>query len=189
MSARRLLGLALTWVPFAVVVLLLLATNDLPSPLPTHWDLRGHVNGTMSRTSFTAMAAGVTGVTAAFAVGFYRAHEDESVRRHAATACAFAAYLVGGLSVMTILLARGARTASEVDLPWWAVLTTLAVAFAVPAAIYALWPRPPVPPGGPDPELPRIDLAPGERAAYVTTLRRPGSLPSASVVRPSEYCC
>lgn len=174
MSARKLLALALTSVPVIVVVLLLLATNDLPSPLPTHWDLRGHVNGTMSRTAFTVMAAGVTAVAAAFAVGFYRAHEDETVRRHAATACAFAAYLVGGLSVMTILLARGARTAGEMELPWWAVLSALVPAFAVPAAIYALWPRPPVSPGGPDPDLPRIDLAPGERAAYVTTLHSRG---------------
>jgi hypothetical protein len=174
MGGRRLVALVLIAVPFVAVVALLTATNDLPSPLPTHWNARGEVDGTMSRAGFTALAVGVTAVAALLPLGFLRAHEDESVRRYAATACALAAYLVGGLSVLTVSLARGASAAAEVDLPLWTVLVTLAVAFAVPAAVYAVWPRPAPVTAPPDPDLPLLDLGPGERAAYVTSLRSRG---------------
>jgi hypothetical protein len=175
MRVRQTAALALIAVPFVVTLILLLTVQDLPNPLPSHWNVHGDVNGTMSRAAFTVMALLVTFGAVVVAIGFTRAHEDEEVRRFAATACAFAAYLIGGLSVMTLVLANGAEQAADVGLPWSALLLTLVIAFGVPALVYRIWPRPePVPDGPPDPALPRIQLAPGERAAYVTTIRSSG---------------
>lgn len=174
MGSRRVLAFALTAVPAVVSAVLLLAVRDLPDPLPTHWDLRGDVDGTMSRVAFAVMTLAVTIGAAAVAVAFTRAHEDDRVRRYALTAGAFAAYLVGGLSVLTLLLARGADSARSVGMSWFGLAAVLVVAVLVPAVVRALWPVVYVDDAPPSPDLPRIDLAPGERAAYVTTVRSRG---------------
>ena len=175
MGTRRTAALALIAVPFVVVLVVLLTVNDLPNPLPSHWNAHGDVNGTMSHTAFTVLALVVTFGALLVAVGFTWAHEDDEVGRFAATACAFAAYLIGGLTVMTVVLAEGAAQAIDVSLSWLGLLLALVIAFGVPALVYRIWPRPePVPDGPPDSALPRIQLAPGERAAYVTTMRSSG---------------
>ena len=174
MGVRRVVAFGLTAVPAVVSAVLLLTVRDVPDPLPTHWDLHGDVDGTMSRTAFTVMTLAVTIAAAAVAVAFTRAHEDDRVRRYALTACAFAAYLVGGLSVLTLLLARGADSAGSVGMSWFGLAAVLAVAVLVPAVVRVSWPVVYVDDAPPAADLPRIDLAPRERAAYVTTVRSRG---------------
>ena len=176
MGMRRVLALGLAMAPVVVVAVTWLLVGDrLPDPVPSHWNAGGEVDRTMSATGFAVMSLGLTGLVAALAVGVVRAHEDERVRRLAVLACAFSAYLIGGIAVMTLLLARDAATAQEVRLPWYAVTGAIAAALAVPALAALVWP-PPAPAGrGPvDPALPRLDLAEGERAVYVTTVRSRG---------------
>ena len=174
MKTRRVVAFALTAVPAVVSGLMLLLTRDLPDPLATHWDFSGDVDGTMSRVAFTVTTLAVTIGAAAIAVAFTRAHEDDRVRRYALAACAFAAYLVGGLSVLTVSLARGAADAGSVGFSWFGLAAVLVVSVLAPAVVRALWPVVRVDQAPPSPELPRIDLAPGERAAYVTTVRSRG---------------
>ncbi|HEY3006055.1 MAG TPA: DUF1648 domain-containing protein, partial [Kribbellaceae bacterium] len=172
---RRVVALALVAVPFVVVGVALLTAGDLPDPVPTHWNIHGDVNGTMSRTAFTVMVLVVTGAAAVLAAGFVRAHEDDAVRRWGVQACAFTAYLVGGLALATVLLAAGVPAAAGVRLRWYVVPAVLVAALGVPAVVHVLWPVVPVrkPVAG---ASPRLDLAPGERAVYVATLRSRGML-------------
>ncbi len=170
---RRVVALALVAVPFVVVGVALLTAGGLPDPVPTHWNIHGDVNGTMSRTAFSVMVLVVTGAAAVLAAGFVWAHEDDAVRRWGVQACAFTAYLMGGLSLGTVLLAAGVPAAAGVRL-WYVVPAVLVAALGAPAVIHVLWPVVPVrKPAG---ASPRLDLAPGERAVYVATLRSRGML-------------
>jgi hypothetical protein len=174
MVGRRATSLAVVAVPLALMGSLLLVANDLPDPLPTHWNLRGEVNGTTPWPAFVAIALGCTGGALLVAAVLGLTRRDERVRRDAVTGAAFLAWLLGGLSALTVLLSRGAAAATEVRLPWWAVPAVLAAAVVAARIAFACWPRPAPVVSGPGAKVPSLVLAAGERAVYVTSLRSRG---------------
>ncbi len=174
MGVRRAVALAVVAVPVVLIGWLLLATKNLPDHLPTHWNLRGEVNGTTPWPGFVALALGCTGGALLLAAAFGLGTKDRAVRRDAVTAGAFLAWLLGGLSALTVLLARGKTVAQDARLPWWPVPVVVGAALLAAWGASACWPRPRPVPGGPDDDVPRLDLAEGERAVYVTTLRSRG---------------
>lgn len=168
---RKVLALLVIALPVIAVGLVLL-TTDLPDPLPSHWNISGEADRTMSRTVFTVLNLAVTGGAALAAAGFARIESA----RWSITACAFAAYLMGSLAILTAYVAGAFGDRDGTDLPWLGLALALVVAFAGPALVLLLWPRPVAPSAGaaPDADLPRLDLAPGERAVYVTEIRSRG---------------
>ncbi|MFC0623751.1 DUF1648 domain-containing protein [Kribbella deserti] len=167
---RKVLALAVICLPVLAVGLVLL-TADLPDPLPSHWNARGKADRTMGLTAFTVLNLAVTAGATAAAFGFARVESA----RWSITACAFAAYLMGSLAVLTAFVAGGFGDRAGTDLPWLGLLIALVVAFAGPALVRLLWPVPVRSDDAePDADLPRLDLAPGERAVYVTEIRSRG---------------
>ncbi|WP_328988360.1 DUF1648 domain-containing protein [Kribbella sp. NBC_01245] len=168
---RKVLALLVIALPVIAVGLVLL-TMDLPDPIPSHWNSSGEADRTMSRTVFAVLNLAVTGGAALAAAGFARIESA----RWSVTACAFAAYLMGSLAVLTAYIAGAFGGHSGTDLPWLGLVIALAVAFAGPAIVALLWPTPLVVGDAsvPDAELPHLDLAPGERAVYVTEIRSRG---------------
>jgi len=169
---RKLLALGLIFLPLAgVLVAVLLA--DMPDPVPSHWNIRGEVDRTMGLTVFTVLSLVLTGGAALVAVGFARAERP----RLGVTAFAFAAYLMGSLAVLTTVVASGAASAEQVDLAWPGVAGSVAVVLLGPGLVWLLWPEPAaVEADGPAADLPRLDLAPGERVVYITEVRSRGFL-------------
>jgi len=168
---RKLLALVLATVPL-IAVATALALADLPDPVPSHWDASGAVNGTTGAVPFTLITLALTGGSALAAIGFARTARP----RYGVVACAFAAYLVGALGVLTVVAASGAATAQEVELPLLSGVGAIAAALLGPALCWVLWPAPgPAGPvAGPADQLPRLDLTDDERVVYVADVRSRG---------------
>jgi hypothetical protein len=165
---RKASALALTALP-VIAVAAALALADLPNPLPSHWNVHGEPDRTMALATFTVMSLAVTGGAAIAAFGFARGERP----RYGIAVCAFAAYLVGALTVLTASLASGAATAEQVRLPAVGLIVALGVPLLGLALTAAIWPS-----SGPAAEvdrsaaeLPRLDIGENERVVYVTQIR------------------
>lgn len=168
---RKSLALVLILVPvIAVAAALVLA--ELPDPVPSHWNIHGEVDRTMARTAFSVLTLVLCGGAALAGFGFARGERP----RFAIEACTFAAYLTGGLAVMTAVIASGAATAEEVELPALGLILVLGTALVAPVVVGVIWPRsePVAAADGPAAELPRLDIGVNERVVYVEQMTSRG---------------
>ena len=150
----------------------------LPDPLPSHWNARGEVDGTMSLTTFVtimstvALAGGLLALVAALGTRM-----NPGTRRTMVTVGA----AVGAFAAALWLIVAGAALdypdAYQVPSPTWQLALLLPAVAAWAAAGFAAYgptPQPPAATGRPAPDLPRASLLAGQREWWSEVLR-PGS--------------
>ncbi|GIE30910.1 hypothetical protein Ait01nite_039550 [Actinoplanes italicus] len=169
--ARWLPGVALTALPALLVPLIERAWVDrLPDPLPIHWNIAGHVDRTASvagMTTTTLVIAGLA-VLVALVVALVPALSWR-VRRVVITVAAVHSAGAAGIWMMTAGMSLDAATAEDVTNPGWQVTALLLGAAAWGVVVALSCGRAPARSGVTDPPpagLARLDLAPGQRAAW-----------------------
>lgn len=167
MTSRRLAStVLLVAAPIIVAVSAAWHHDAVPDPLPTHWDLHGHVDGSTGLAEFTIAVLLVT-LTAAL-VGLVLVWQRARARAAAGPLFGWLAWLFAMLYAGTMVASAGAARAEDVDLPWWLLVVALGVPGIVGLALFLLLP--------PRPETivqptPALELAPGERAVWFGSAR------------------
>jgi hypothetical protein len=118
----------------------LLLGDDVPDPLPTHWNLAGEVDGTTSLTAFTLSVSILVALASAAALALVARAGRDSVRAAGAAAAAWLAWLPAVLLGVTLAVSVGASTAAEVDLPLVVVLLSMAVPVLAAVLVHRLLP-------------------------------------------------
>ncbi|WP_433795800.1 hypothetical protein [Actinoplanes sp. CA-252034] len=171
---RRLLPVTLAALPIAVVPLTARWwTGRLPDPLPSHWDFAGRVDGT---TGVGAMVTALLVVAAAPVLAALVAVLVPAVRWRVRRALAVTAGAVAAgaaaIWLVTAALSLDVTAAAEVPSPSWHIMV-LFLGSAAWGALVALAcgrvPEEPAVADAPPADLDRLDLGPGQRAAWSET--------------------
>ncbi|HET7682155.1 MAG TPA: DUF1648 domain-containing protein [Marmoricola sp.] len=179
MTPRRLLAtLILLAAPLIVLVTRLLLHDRMPDPMPTHWDLRGRVDGTTGFAVFTTVVLVVTALaalagTAALWLARNRAQSAAS------TLLGWLGWLFAMLYAGTLIASVDVEKAADVDLAWWLLVVTLAVPVLVGLVLFRL-----LPPQEPAPVRPgtSMPLADDERVAWFGSARSVAMASAGAVV-------
>ncbi|WGX95639.1 hypothetical protein [Nocardioides sp. L-11A] len=142
--------------------------DDVPDPVPTHWDLAGDVDGTLPLSGFTAAVAAVVGVATLVALGLVVASGRRSpLASLGAAGATWVAWLPAALYAATLFASADAVRAAEVRLPVLTILLATLLPFLAALVVHRLLPSPvwreqPLPA-----ESATLALADGERVAWV----------------------
>jgi hypothetical protein len=145
----------------------LLLRDDVPDPLPTHWNLSGDVDGTSGLTAFTAVVLTVVAAAAVVALGCVVRARRTTHAGLAAAVATWAAGLPAALYVATLAGAAGAGHAGQVRLPLAGVALATLVPFLAAFLVLRLLPTqrpaelPITPPAS------SLTLADGEHVVWV----------------------
>ncbi|GAB3816045.1 hypothetical protein GCM10028820_14640 [Tessaracoccus terricola] len=173
LARSRLLGL---WLPLAllavVVAVQLVLLPRLPDPAAVHWGTGGQVDGWGPAWSFPLLTALVGGgIVTLTAVASQSSRARASAALDLRFVSAMNLWLVGFLGSLTLLLVViqvDVQDASNVDMPFWMMLPSLVLGFALGAAGWFLTPHVEADaPGGSTPDA--VDLRPGEQAVWLRT--------------------
>jgi hypothetical protein len=140
--------------------------DQLPDPLPTHWNLSGRVDDTMPPAVLFAAAVALSTVLAAAAVVTLVRSRQQPADRLMVTALVWAAWLATTVFVVPAALARGAATAEAVSLSLLAVAAIPAVPSLAALVVWLAQATEPQAPTAPAPAS-SIRLSEGERVAWV----------------------
>ncbi|BEL07142.1 DUF1648 domain-containing protein [Actinoplanes sichuanensis] len=177
---NKALAFLLAAAPVLVVPLTERLWGDrLPDPLPSHWDFAGRVDRT---TSVSALVTALLVVAAVPLVAALAALLIKSVPwRVRRTVIAIAGGVTAGVAaiwLMTVWLSLGAAVAADVPSPSWHIMVLLLVPAgwgALTALACGTAPEQPAADGRPPAGLARLDLAPGQRAAWSEAPSLPGA--------------
>ena len=163
---RGCAALLLVLAPVVVLVCWLLAHDDLPPRVATHFGLDGHPDGYSSPGGFTLGFGVVALVLALLGIAGLVLARRQSVVRTAVALAGWMAWLFAAIVVSVIWGARNVA-ADALRHDWLSTVLCLLVASVLGLAIYRL-----VPPGVSAlstvaPESASYTLAPGERATWV----------------------
>ncbi|ATG50473.1 hypothetical protein CFK38_02245 [Brachybacterium vulturis] len=169
---RRHLSAGVLLLPFVLTLsAAVILWGRLPDPMPSHWNVRGAVDGTMPRPLFLGLMllGGVaTGGIGAVIVGTGRA---DRARSSLTLVMGFLAWLFCGIAISAMVVAAGSGDADEAVLPTW-LLVLLTVGPVLPALLlHTVLPRSEARPGPDTGRVPMLDLKPGERAVWVGRTR------------------
>lgn len=142
--------------------------DQVPDPVPTHWDLAGEVDGTLTLAGFTVVVAVVVGAATLVALGLVAASGRRSpLAPLGAAGATWLAWLPAALYAATLFAAADAVRAEEVRLPLVTILLATLLPFGAALAVHRLLPGP-VRTGGSAPAASAtLALADGERVAWV----------------------
>lgn len=163
MSRNRLLATVLVLAaPVLAAVVVVLTAGHTPSPLPSHWDTAGHVDGTSGRTGFVT-AFLVISLVVALAAGWL-CWQGRPQAWLVAGAATFVSWVFASALATTLLLASGAHTAASVELPWYVLVASVLVPLLAGIGVWRLHP-----PMSVERSLPTSTLTLGqdERVAWV----------------------
>jgi hypothetical protein len=165
-TRKSLSALLAALAPAGVAATWLGVRGEVPDPLPTHWDLHGRVDDTMSLGVMAGVTLGLASALAlAVVVMMVRARGDRADRLVVA-ATTWAAWLAATVFVVPALLSRGATHAATVDLTWWAMAAIPALPTLAAAAVATLQPVDAVRVAAPTP-APSLRLGDNERVVWV----------------------
>ena len=161
-----LAGLTATAAPLGTLLAWAGWRDELPDPLPTHWNLSGAVDDTMPPTVLFATTVALSTIFAVSALVCLVRSRRQPADRLMVTSLTWLAWLAATVFVMPAGIARGAAEAGDVAL---SLLAVAAVPVIPTLAALAVWlAQPAETPGasGPPPAS-TIRLAEGERVAWV----------------------
>jgi hypothetical protein len=166
-ATRKVLsGLLAALAPIGIVVTWLGLQGEVADPLPTHWNLHGQVDDTMSFAVLAGVTSGLAGALALAVMVELARSRHERADRMVVAATTWAAWLAATVFVVPALLARGAADADAVDLAWWAIVAIPVFPTVVAAAVAALQPVAPVQPAVQVPAS-SLHLGDNERVVWV----------------------
>ncbi|WP_158628646.1 DUF1648 domain-containing protein [Saccharopolyspora rhizosphaerae] len=183
---KTFLAVSLTWTVVATVALvapLVLLRDRLPDPVATHFTGAGVPDGSMSHAVFPLVVLPGWLLAAAFgvvggAVGKRRAQRAGSAALLAATAVFF-----GSLVLSTVGANLDHVDWRDARLPLWHVLVVLLASAAAGGVGWLLGNRgPDEGDAGPAPQSGELDLAPGQRAVWVSSVTSPVLVVTGSAV-------
>jgi MFS family permease len=169
--ARWLPPVALAALPAALIPLTARVwAGRLPDPLPSHWDHAGRVDDTTSvgATVTTLLVVAAVPLAAAL-VATLTPSLRWRVRRAVIGVAGAVTAGAAALWLMTVALSAGTATAADVPGPSWHIMVLLLGPAAWGALVARACGTPPAEPASTDPPpagLARLDLAPGQRAAW-----------------------
>ncbi|WP_436701667.1 hypothetical protein [Nocardioides sp. BYT-33-1] len=142
--------------------------DDVPDPVPTHWDLAGDVDGTLALAGFTAAVAAVVGLAALVALGLVAASARRApLAALGAAGATWLAWLPAALYAATLFASADVARAEEVRLPVLPILLATLLPFLAALVVHRLLPGP-VGSGRPVPvATASLALADGERVVWV----------------------
>lgn len=170
------LAASLAWavvVTVALVAPLVLLSDRLPDPIATHWSFDGVPNGSTSLSLFSLVVLPGWLLFAVFAVitgtlGKRRAH-----RAGSAALLAAAAFFFAGLTASTLWTNLDHITWQDTRLPVWHVLLVLLAAAVTARVGWLIGNRGPDEPGAEPAEAGELDLEPGRRAVWISSVTSP----------------
>lgn len=170
-SLRWLLAALLACLPVLTIYLTYRAWSPrLPDPLPTHWGLRGQVDGTTTVAGFLTVVLAIAAAGGLLAVtGAVVTRLSWRTRRAMICVGAGTAGFAAGLWLVIAGLSLDHTDASQVPTPTWHIpVMLLAPVGWAGLAFAACGPAPPHPAavGRPGRHLPRADVPPGQRVAW-----------------------
>lgn len=168
---RWLAGLLLASLPVAAILLSYSAWHSrLPDPLPTHWSLSGSVDGVTALTAFVTVTLAIAGAGVLVAlIGAAGAPLSRRVRRVLVSSGGTVSAFGAGLWFIVALVALDVADAREAPAPTWHIPALLVIMGAGFALTWLACPPPAAHPPArerPASGLPRLDLPPGQRAAW-----------------------
>jgi hypothetical protein len=184
---RWLPAVALTALPALLVTWTAGAWRDrLPDPMPTHWNIHGEVDRTSSIDGMVTTILVVAGLATVIALVMALAPGlTWRARRAVITGAATVSAGAAGTWVATAALSLDAGAAGDVTDPGWQVTALLIAAVAwgaVTALVCGAAPAQPVATDPPPAGLARLDLAPGQRAAWSESAPMPRAVHLALVL-------
>lgn len=155
--------------PVLVAVVTVLLHDRLPDPMPTHWNVHGEVNGTMTLAANLALALGISAVAALAGIGVLIWGWRNRGVAVTAVLLGWVAWLLAVIQVGSELIARDANRAADVTMSVWQVLLFVAISLIPAVLLYLTLPAQSPPAAAQD--LPRIALEPGERVVWIGRCR------------------
>jgi hypothetical protein len=145
----------------------LLLGDDVPDPLPTHWNLSGEVDGTVGLAAFTAVVLAVVVVASVVALVCVARAGRTTPAGLGAAAATWVAGLPAALYVATLVASADAGQASEVRLPLVGVALATLLPFVAAFTVLRLLPTEWVVGVPVAPPATTMSLAEGERVVWV----------------------
>lgn len=145
--------------------------DQMPDPLPTHWDMSGEVDGTTDRGVFLgACLAATTAFSAAAVAALVRPFAGQ-LNREFVVATTWVSWLLAAVFVDVAVVSNGAAGAASVQQTWGQIAATLVTPFVVALVVWMLLPSSVRP--NPAPALPgsTIELAANARVTWIGQAR------------------
>jgi hypothetical protein len=139
---RRLAAsLLIVLAPVGALVVWLAVRSEVPDPLPTHWTLGGHVDGSSDRTGFVAVFLLLSAVLAV--VGVVAIWVARPAAWMMTSALVFVTWVFAASLAVTLLASRGAQAAAAVSLPIYQPVLLVVGPLVAAIAVWRL--HPPMP--------------------------------------------